>query len=38
MAGPSSERAWKISDHPDQAWVRSTWTDQAVDARLVGRE
>ena len=22
MAGPGAERAWKISDHPDQAWVR----------------
>ena len=22
MAGPRSERAWKITDHPDQAWVR----------------
>ena len=34
MAGPSSERAWLISDHPDQAWVRGTWADQAVDPRL----
>jgi 5-deoxy-glucuronate isomerase len=25
MAGPSAERAWKITDHPDQAWVRGTW-------------
>jgi 5-deoxy-glucuronate isomerase len=34
MAGPSSERAWKISDHPDQAWVRGTWAEQDVDPRL----
>ena len=29
MAGPPtrSERAWKISDHPDQTWVRGTWDD-----------
>lgn len=35
MAGPG-ERAWKITDHPDQAWVRATWRDQAVDPRLAG--
>jgi len=35
MAGPGAERVWKISDHPDQAWVRSTWESQAVDARLL---
>ncbi len=34
MAGPAPERAWQISDHPDQAWVRDTWADQAVDPRL----
>ena len=34
MAGPSAERAWKISDHPDQTWVRGTWADQDVDPRL----
>lgn len=34
MAGPSSTRAWKISDHPDQTWVRDTWDDQDVDPRL----
>ena len=28
------ERAWKISDHPDQTWVRGTWADQPVDPRL----
>ena len=34
MAGPGPERAWKITDHPDQAWVRDTWAEQAVDPRL----
>ncbi|GAA1839715.1 5-deoxy-glucuronate isomerase [Microlunatus capsulatus] len=34
MAGPSPERAWRISDHPDQTWVRGTWADQPVDPRL----
>ena len=35
MAGPGSERAWKISDHPDQAWVRGTWESQPLDSRLL---
>jgi 5-deoxy-glucuronate isomerase len=35
MAGPGAERIWKISDHPDQAWVRSTWETQSVDPRLL---
>ena len=34
MAGPGAERAWRICDHPDHAWVRSTWDEQAVDPRL----
>ena len=38
MAGPSSERAWRISDHPDQTWIRSTWADQAVDPRLTATQ
>ena len=38
MAGPGAERAWKISDHPDQAWVRSTWETQDIDPRLVAKE
>jgi 5-deoxy-glucuronate isomerase len=37
MAGPGAERAWKISDHPDQAWVRGTWETQAVDPRLLSQ-
>ena len=34
MAGPGPERAWRIVDDPDHAWVRDTWTDQPVDPRL----
>ena len=34
MAGPAAERAWLISDHPDQTWVRGTWAEQDVDPRL----
>ncbi|HET9871223.1 MAG TPA: 5-deoxy-glucuronate isomerase [Propionibacteriaceae bacterium] len=34
MAGPGDERAWLISDHPDQGWVRGTWASQAIDPRL----
>ncbi len=37
MAGPADERAWLISDHPDQTWVRATWADQAADPRVEGR-
>jgi len=33
MAGPG-ERAWLIRDDPAHGWVRSTWVDQEVDARL----
>ncbi|MDD9347902.1 5-deoxy-glucuronate isomerase [Mumia sp.] len=34
MAGPGHERAWLISDDPQHAWVRDTWTTQPVDPRL----
>ena len=34
MAGPGAERAWRICDDPAHAWVRDTWRDQPVDARL----
>lgn len=34
MAGPGAERAWRISDHPDQTWIRSTWEHQEIDPRL----
>ena len=37
MAGPG-QREWKITDHPEQAWVRASWTDQAFDPRLVPEE
>jgi 5-deoxy-glucuronate isomerase len=33
MAGPG-ERAWRFTDDPAHAWIRSTWTDQPVDPRL----
>ncbi|MBW0117810.1 5-deoxy-glucuronate isomerase [Pseudonocardia abyssalis] len=34
MAGPGDERAWRICDHPDHAWVRGTWDAAAIDPRL----
>jgi 5-deoxy-glucuronate isomerase len=34
MAGPGRERAWRITDHPDQAWIRATWAGAATDPRL----
>jgi 5-deoxy-glucuronate isomerase len=34
MAGPGEERAWRICDHPDHAWVRDTWAGQEIDPRL----
>ncbi len=34
MAGPGAERAWKIVDDPEHAWLRGTWTDFEVDPRL----
>jgi 5-deoxy-glucuronate isomerase len=34
MAGPSPERAWKITDHPEQAFVRASWSSEPVDPRL----
>jgi 5-deoxy-glucuronate isomerase len=34
MAGPGDERAWRIVDDPDHAWIRSTWADEPVDPRL----
>jgi 5-deoxy-glucuronate isomerase len=38
MAGPGAERAWKISDHPHQAFVRESWTSQAIDPRLTEKD
>lgn len=34
MAGPGPERAWHVTDHPDYAWIRSTWNPKDVDSRL----
>ncbi|MBW1600614.1 5-deoxy-glucuronate isomerase [Streptomyces sp. JJ66] len=34
MAGPGPQRAWLIQDHPDHAWVRTTWRADTADARL----
>ena len=34
MAGPGPERAWRIVDDPDHAWVRDTWPAEDVDPRL----
>jgi 5-deoxy-glucuronate isomerase len=29
MAGPGPERAWRITDDPDHAWIRDTWSSQS---------
>ena len=34
MAGPSPERAWRICDDPDHAWIRENWRELPVDPRL----
>ncbi|MGW3813952.1 5-deoxy-glucuronate isomerase [Streptomyces sp. NPDC005046] len=34
MAGPDPDRAWLIRDHPDHAWIRTTWPERPVDPRL----
>ena len=34
MAGPGTERAWKIVDDPEHTWLRDTWDGQDVDPRL----
>jgi len=34
MAGPGQERAWKIVDDPEHAWLRGTWEHQDADPRL----
>ena len=34
MAGPGSERAWRISDDPAHGWIRQTWENQEPDPRL----
>src|SRR5690625_7654830 len=40
MAGPEAERAWNITDHPEQTWVRGTWDEAGIDRseeRRVGK-
>ncbi|NGO67342.1 5-deoxy-glucuronate isomerase [Streptomyces boncukensis] len=34
MAGPGTDRAWLICDHPDHAWIRGAWADTPLDPRL----
>ncbi|MGY1710454.1 5-deoxy-glucuronate isomerase [Geodermatophilus sp. SYSU D00758] len=34
MAGPGPERAWRIVDDPQHAWVRDTWAGEDLDPRL----
>jgi 5-deoxy-glucuronate isomerase len=34
MAGPGDERAWRIVDDPEHAWIRGTWAGEDVDPRL----
>jgi 5-deoxy-glucuronate isomerase len=34
MAGPGAERAWRIVDDPDHAWIRQTWAGEDVVPRL----
>lgn len=34
MAGPGPERAWRICDDPQHAWVRQTWPTLPMDPRL----
>ncbi|MCU1473295.1 MAG: iolB [Amnibacterium sp.] len=34
MAGPGPDRAWRISDDPAHAWIRSTWDGRFPDPRL----
>ncbi|GIH16440.1 5-deoxy-glucuronate isomerase [Rugosimonospora africana] len=34
MAGPGKAREWRFTDDPAYAWIRSSWSQQPVDARL----
>jgi len=34
MAGPGTERAWKITDDPAHTWIRDSWAHQDIDPRL----
>ena len=33
MAGPAA-RVWQFRDDPGHAWIRATWSGQAIDGRL----
>lgn len=35
MAGPSTAKDWRITDHPDHTWIRETWPDRPVDPRVL---
>jgi 5-deoxy-glucuronate isomerase len=37
MAGPGTQRAWNITDHPDQAGVRGTWAGLEPDPRVTAQ-
>jgi 5-deoxy-glucuronate isomerase len=34
MAGPGPDRAWRIVDDPEHAWIRGSWAGEDVDPRL----
>jgi 5-deoxy-glucuronate isomerase len=34
MAGPGAVREWRFRDDPVHAWIRSSWSEQAIDPRL----
>jgi 5-deoxy-glucuronate isomerase len=34
MAGPGEDRAWRITDDPAHAWLRSAWDSETPDSRL----
>lgn len=34
MAGPADDQSWLMTDDPQHHWIRGTWADQELDARL----
>lgn len=34
MAGPDPDRSWNITDDPNHAWIRESWSTQPIDPRL----
>jgi 5-deoxy-glucuronate isomerase len=34
MAGPAHRREWLVTEDPDHAWIRGTFSEEPVDARL----